>query len=456
MTTSFVNSAEFQASVDGALARAHELFGLHDRDALSSSDSSYHAPSALASLGTIPAKMLANSCDYVHASAGIVSHAFVPCVDALVRSLRTHIMLGVHPSAIAHKLVSSLKQVTHDIASNFERIGFDASCSALQQAASHCGISACTCDMVIDAMRLAGLTGRVRTELCVSAKTDSIELTCGHTFNGEPVLRTNDVTPWQATNARCVFIDGIVESVSEIDSLLSHAHSAREPLFICARGFGGDAVSTIAVNRARRTLDVHIVKAPFDVAGANMLKDMAMTIGADAVSSLQGSLISAIKFDELKRVGRVTVIGGTVTLSLLERNPVLQMHVAELARMRAACTVPAMSDVYSERIKSLSSTGVSIKICGSKRTSSTKLYEADTALRAMRMLLSHGCIAGDALCTSFGPMNDALRSAVKELRRAYGAVPAAALIVVLNAAAECASALCLSAGVVALDARSAT
>ena len=108
-------------------------------------------------------------------------------------------------------------------------------------------------------------------------------------------------------NSKAVCIDGIVENISEVHSIMDQSFSTGQSVVLFARGFNDDVVNTLAVNHSQGKLNVIPIVIPYDVMGVNQLVDVAVCCGCDVVSSIKGELISTIEWDDLVDISRVII-----------------------------------------------------------------------------------------------------------------------------------------------------
>ena len=98
-----------------------------------------------------------------------------------------------------------------------------------------------------------------------------------------------------------VVIDGIIESLGEIDYLLQRAAETKCPVILCATGFGPDVVNTLSHNwnaDRLRVLPFWIQKLDPDFSLLHMCEKMKIT----CVSPERGDLINTLELDECSRV----------------------------------------------------------------------------------------------------------------------------------------------------------
>ena len=244
-------------------------------------------------------------------------------------------------------------------------------------------------EMLQTAFNLIGLEGKVsieETELDVP----SIEVFDGYRFMTitiESARRINAVL--QIKTPRCLVIDGLIESLGEIASLLDSANQTNEPLVIFARGFDKEVVNTVAFNNSRETLNVTLIRVPYDVESVNVLNDIAVVCQTDVISSLKGELISSIKFDDLRFVDEILLTSHMMTIVNPLANHSVNNHVLELSRKRNEINDLALRSIYDNRLRSLTSRAVKITV--PKRLKKSLLIEnLDNNLRILKDLLSRG------------------------------------------------------------------
>ena len=208
-----------------------------------------------------------------------------------------------------------------------------------------------------NAYKIGGMTSRYDIDLANS--TPQIRLEDGYTFNLSHIENVCHGT-WEYDNVKVMLVDGLIESVSEINAILLRSNQQNEPLVILARGFSDDVIHTLSVNFARKTLNVIPVKTPYDEVHANTLKDIACLLNSNVISSLTGDLISTAKYDDLAIARRVISKGGKLIIGN-HPTPSLKSHVKELIRLREEASEEKKT-LYDKRIKSLTSSRVKILI----------------------------------------------------------------------------------------------
>ena len=264
--------------------------------------------------------------------------------------------------------------------------------------------------MLLQACMLTGHSGQIYVDSSPAAE-NSIELTNGYTFEFgiEPnFCASSKTTEWKEYEAKPIIIDGIIESVGEINRILEYCHNERAACIIFARGFSEEVLGTLAVNKARETLNVVPVHVPFDLEGINSLVDLAVICGTDVVSSIKGDAISAIDPYELKTIDYVNASTGRVTITNISTERAVKAHSAEISKRKKEATIQDKKDLLNKRIKSLSSVCTNIRIAGKGVEQDNLRLRIQHGINMFKHICRFGCIN----LTSIDVIND---HCVKEL-----------------------------------------
>jgi chaperonin GroEL (HSP60 family) len=242
-------------------------------------------------------------------------------------------------------------------------------------------------NLVADALELAGLEGKIVLEK-QQTDVDVLELTEGCFFPElTPAFSLNNTA---FTDARLVAIDGFVENVHEINRLLEEAAASKEAVIIFARGISDEAIHTLKVNYDRKTLNVIPVIVKYDVAGVNLLKDVAVINGSDVISSLKGQLISSVELADFPRVDRVDLTSSGVLIEC-QRSNRLDRHIAFLQEKILSAENDESKKAIEKRVKNLGSRRVVVKL-RSGNDWRKRSFEFDRCLRAVKLASTHGVV----------------------------------------------------------------
>ena len=164
--------------------------------------------------------------------------------------------------------------------------------------------------LLLEAINLAGFCGKIFVEKNEVSLTHSVEVVSGNVFEIKPLFGWNEkfIEPF------VLCIDGFIESVGEVDLILSKMAELNEPLLLFVRGLADDVQSTLKGNFEKKKLKIIPVIVPYDLTTVNTLVDIASIFGTDVVSSLKGELISSIDTDKLVRIKSASVYPSRIVL----------------------------------------------------------------------------------------------------------------------------------------------
>lgn len=242
--------------------------------------------------------------------------------------------------------------------------------------------------MIKAAVELAGFAGRIVIER--SERTRGVELIRGHSFEHDGSW----TVPVKLTRPRAVCVDGFVESVSELNRLLTDASETKEPVVLFVRGLAAEVQQTLRVNFDRGTLRVVPVIMPFDIQGINTMIDVSVVTGADMVSSNKGDLISAIRLEHAPHITEAIITAKKATITNPSTHQRVSEHLQSLRKRRDEQKVEDVSKLLDERIKSMSPNHVVVRLQDDDRFLMSSM-QVDVFLRSVKALVDHGTIVLD-------------------------------------------------------------
>lgn len=245
---------------------------------------------------------------------------------------------------------------------------------------------------VREAVRLAGVEGTVTLE-----ETDghvfTVSLQYGYNF---PVKPFNGFVPkfgtYERHNAKVLLVDGVVEKVSELDSMLRKAGSTGVPVVIVAQGFDEEVVATLYTNMAAGRLDVVPVKLEQSLETLNFLNDIAAACDADVVSTLKGESLVFVDFDLLPTVDKVSLTGNVLTVHNNRSRARVCAHLNYLeARRQEENTKHVITDVSALTTKRMQNLQAHVVKIGIPKSLSNKAKpKIDNAVRSVRSAMTYG------------------------------------------------------------------
>ena len=140
------------------------------------------------------------------------------------------------------------------------------------------------------------------------------------------------------------------------------ASETKEPFLVFCRGMSDSVASTISLNLARKTIDLIPISVGFDENTLNILNDIAIVVGCDIVSHLQGDLISTC----IKKLGKIDKVeiekNKKISIYCKSSNKKLTHHLKYLRNKKSKMELGGVSDLIENRIRSLSSNKVTIEV----------------------------------------------------------------------------------------------
>jgi chaperonin GroEL (HSP60 family) len=248
--------------------------------------------------------------------------------------------------------------------------------------------------VIFESISLAGFRGKISIEKSLNEKL-SIELIDGYNFKHNKVA---SLKPIKLSKPRIIFIDGYIESVSEINRLLEGAASIKHPLILVSRGMHEDVITTTKINRERSTMFVYPLVINFDLDGINTITDMCVVSGTTPVSADLGNLISTICINDAVQVDEATIINDSIVIKNSKTRSSVNSHIKSLIEKRDS-KHEEIGSLINDRIKSLTNSNVIIRL----PDDSSYIHNSqiiDYALRSFKSILDYGITAESTLFAS--------------------------------------------------------
>ena len=210
-------------------------------------------------------------------------------------------------------------------------------------------------------------------------------------------------------NCKVVFIDGIIESVSECHKIFQDSYEKKIPVVIFARGFNEEVVATAAINIQRQTASVIPIVIPFDEVGVNAMGDLANCFQSEVISSDKGQLISNIRIDGCSSAERITCT--TLSTEIEFANNFVDKVVSKLSSRLKDCS-DAQASLIRGRINALGSGVVTIKVGSDKRAIvGIQRDRIDFGLRYVKSCLASGAIEYQGILIPYSSFKSGIKSA---------------------------------------------
>lgn len=244
-----------------------------------------------------------------------------------------------------------------------------------------------------NALQVSGLEGKILVENSKN-ETYIVETKDGYCFNLKPYSFFLTSNVWQAKEVKALVVDGFVENISEIDSIINSAYETKQPVVIVSQGFSEEVVSTLYVNYQKKNLNIIPLRVKPDLNNINMINDISVVCGCEPISSLKGQLLTFVKWDDLPIISKLIVTGAKTTIVNNKTRASVSNQVRMLMEKRHdRHVIEDIQDLIDERIKNLTANSVIINL---PNLSSIKLDEQrvklDNAFRQVKTILNYGFI----------------------------------------------------------------
>ena len=248
-----------------------------------------------------------------------------------------------------------------------------------------CGSDTTLSSLILEAVQLGGFGGRVSIE---KSPTDScfIEVSSSYSFD----VKHTEMSTIVLEKPSVVCIDGYVESVAEINRLFEGAVKLGRSLVLLCRGYHNDVISTVKLNNKRGIFSVFPLTVPFDVENINTMVDLGSVCGVVPVSSTLGQLITNVSISDSVQVDEVKITANKVHIKNHKSETTVAQHVNSLLEKRSTAHEGTVY-LYDERIRSLSSRTVTIKLPKDYR-STQQTQVLDQCLRSIRSAITYGVV----------------------------------------------------------------
>ena len=235
--------------------------------------------------------------------------------QAMVREGLRNVAAGANPGALKRGMDAAVVAVNDALVSRAVEV---AGRTEIAHVATISAQDATIGELIAEAMEKVGRQGVISCEDGSTLATE-LEITEGMQFD------KGYVSPYFVTDAEAgeaVLDDPYVlittqkiGAIEELLPLLEKVLESGKPLLVVAEDVEGQALATLVVNAARKTLKVAAVKAPaFGDRRKAMLQDLAILTGGELVSPELGQKLESATLAQLGRARRVVVTKDTTTV----------------------------------------------------------------------------------------------------------------------------------------------
>jgi len=249
--------------------------------------------------------------------------------------------------------------------------------------------------IILQACNMTGHNGQLYIDKDYTAST-SLEITNGYTFPfriEENFALSTRTKEWKEYGVKVLIIDGIIESVGEINRVLEYFNNEKRPGVIIARGFNDEVLGTLSVNKSRDTLNVVPVLVPYDLEGINALVDLAVVAGTDVISSLKGDVISGIDPHDIITVDKVILNNQSIIISNKDAAARVKKHVNSILDQKETTYIDDKKDLLDKRTKALSSVCTNIKLASNLDNKDAVYLQIQHGINMLKQICRYGMIS---------------------------------------------------------------
>ena|GEM_PF-2008525 len=353
-------------------------------------------------LGT---RVVQEACAEVDRACGDGTTTTAILVHAILEESFRWVAAGAHPVLLANDLrVLAENMVRCDL--------FDVACpepvedeaQMREIALAACDADAELADAVVDALGRAGSEGMVIIEQGRGRGVEvehrrGTELDRGWESSD---LAGPDGSPRLLEVPLVALVDGVLDSLEDVRTLLEEATQFPHPLLIASRGCFGPALQTVVTNDRRLmrsdggTFEVVAVRIPGHEGGArDLLEDVAALAGATVVDPSVTSP-GAFRSEMFGSVQTATVRAESTTLIAFEdRFPLIEARVEQLRRAEGEAVHTHDAEEIRTRIAKITDGLCVMRVGGSTDAEiREKRGRVEDALSAVRLAVERGVVPG--------------------------------------------------------------
>ena len=172
--------------------------------------------------------------------------------------------------------------------------------------------------IIADAMQKVGNSGVITVETSTDTETrveivEGMQLERG--YLSSHFVTNTDKNIIELENPAILITDGKITAMQDLMGFLEEVAQQGRSLLIIAEDVGGEALSTLIINKLRGTLKVAAIKAPeFGNLRLEILEDIAALTGTRVISQLKGMMVSKVIPSDLGSASKVTITKDTTTI----------------------------------------------------------------------------------------------------------------------------------------------
>ena len=317
---------------------------------------------------------------------------------AILNSSQKYLSAGVSPIEIKKGIEKAVEQVIESLRENARPIMSEEDITHIATISANNDSS--IGKLVATAVDKIGKDGTITVEEARSYET-SLNFIEGFRFDSGYVSNTFVTDERKAMvrmNGVIILVtDQRIETVEEMLPALELAAREAKPLVVVADDIQGQALAALIMNAVRGTMKVVGIKAPrYGQERRNILKDLALSVGATLITGEAGPGLKDVKLEDLGKAKSVevyknmtTIVGGTGDLDDIDiRIESLKEEITQMDDLPAC-------ERLQERITRLSSGVAVIRVGAATEIEMVeKKHRIEDALEAVRSAQMEGVVPG--------------------------------------------------------------
>ena len=166
-------------------------------------------------------------------------------------------------------------------------------------------------ELIAKAMTEVGSSGLVTVEKSKTTSTDlnlvrGIKIDRG--YISPYFINSSDKSKCVLEDPFVLIVDNKIQAITQLLPVLEKMHQTKKPVFIIANDFDPEAIQSILANVTKGILEACIIRSPFyGEKRAQILDDLAKTLGTKVISDLDEKNIDDIKISDLGTCKKIEV-----------------------------------------------------------------------------------------------------------------------------------------------------
>jgi chaperonin GroEL len=318
--------------------------------------------------------------------------------QAIVREGIKSVAAGMNPMDLKRGIDFAVQAVVEDLKKRSRKISSNAEISQVGTISANGDKE--IGDMLAEAMQRVGNEGVITIEEAKSFDTE-LEVVEGMQFDRgylSPYFVT-DSERMEAVLEDCFVLihEKKISSMKDLLPVLEQVAKQGKPLLVIAEEVDGEALATLVVNKLRGTLQVCSVKAPgFGDRRKEMLKDIAILTGGQAVTEDLGIKLDSLSLKDLGRAKRITVDKDNTTIvEGAGKKADIEARVKQIRAQVEETTSDYDREKLQERLAKLVGGVAVIKVGAATEVEmKEKKARVEDALHATRAAVEEGIVPG--------------------------------------------------------------